>query len=484
MTRRRTAMLAAGLLVSGVPVATTALAATPACGRAPQPAALSFAPRVYIDKVRPGGEPVSVVAQDGSISVSAHGGTTHLYKDPNALAAGAVDFVSTYGNQTLNWRSTDGGRTWSYIGTAGGRNGPHTLTSSGFSDPDYAIDRGGRIYNTEINLANVAVFSSGDDGQTYSRGVAEVTSGDRPWLTAGGLDEVYLYVNSFQQIFRSTDGGITWRLMSQNNSAGPDAKMYIDPLNPDGLIGPHNPQGVAISADHGKTWTAYDGAKLGKTVDFFGAVAVDKAGNVYRAAAGGYEGSEDTKATGGSVTFNSFDRRTRAWRTPVRIPAPQGDMLWPWVVAGDDGRVAVAWLQRLPKHPDRFEMYVAATVNAHGTDVRCKDGRTRHLPPQWTVANASHGPVHVGFICLSGTACNASRDFAAGDRRLGDFYTVNYDKDGRIFVVGGTTVQPGADVQRPTSVPIFIGATGGPKLVTTPMRTRRTRPSCGLDPLC
>jgi hypothetical protein len=34
-----------------------------------------------------------------------------------------------------------------------------------------------------------------------------------------------MYVCTFQQIFRSTDGGLTWRLMSQNNSQGPDAMM-------------------------------------------------------------------------------------------------------------------------------------------------------------------------------------------------------------------------------------------------------------------
>jgi photosystem II stability/assembly factor-like uncharacterized protein len=484
MRRRRTALLAAVLLASGLPVATTALAASAACPTVPEPPALNFGKRVYIDNVRPGGEPVSVVGQDGSINVSAHGGTTHLYKDPGALANGAVDLASTYGNQTLNWRSTDGGKTWKYVGTAGMEQGPHTLTSTGFSDPDYAIDSGGRIYNTEIDLANVSVFSSGDDGQTYSRGVAEVTSGDRPWLTGGRIDEVYLYVNTFQQIFRSTDGGLTWRLMSQNNSQGPDAKMYIDPLNVDGLIGPHNPQGVTISADQGRTWKAYDGAKLGKTVDFFGAVAVDKAGNAYRAAAGGYTGSDDTNAKGGTVTFNSFDRETLKWREPVRIPAPEGDMLWPWVVAGDNGRVAVAWLQRRPAHPERFEIYVAATENAHGTWVTCKGGKTKHLPPKWTVANASHGPIHTGYICLDGTACNANQDFASGDRRLGDFITVNYDKNGRIFVVSGSTVRPGADVQQPTSVPVFLGATSGPKLIKRPMTTRPAREPCGLNPLC
>ena len=479
MARRRALLLATATLATGLPLAGAALGSPATCA-APAPPRLAFGNRVVIDKVRPGGEPVSVVGQDGSINVSAHGGTTHLYKDP-AAAAGLVDVAKTYGNQTLNWRSTDGGKTFAYIGLNGTGAGPHSLTSTGFSDPDYAIDAGGRIYNTEIDLANVSVFSSGDDGQTYTRGNPEVTSGDRPWLTAGKKDEAYLYVNTGQQILRTADGGLTWTLQSQANSSGPDAKMYLDPKNPNGLIGPHNPQGVSISADQGKTWKAYDGAGLGPTVDFFGAVAVDRAGNVYRAAAGGYTGPADKDASGGSVTFNAFSRTTNSWGTAVKIPAPDGDMLWPWVVAGDDGKVAVAWLQRTAKNPRAFSMMVAATENAHGTTVTCSNGATMVIPSRWTVVNASGTPVHRGEICLNGTNCNASADFPAGDRRLGDFYTINYDRQGRLFVVGGDTI---SEVPRPTSLPIFIPADQGPRMLETPMTTRPTRPSCTINPAC
>ena len=482
MVRRRVVLLPLALVAAGLPLAGAALGAPAACGAEVKPPALEFGKRVYIDTNRAGGEPVSVVAQDGSISVSAHAGTTHIYKDPSAVP-GIGDFAVGYSNQTLNWRSTDNGKTWTYVGLPVA--GAHTASSSGFSDPDYAIDRGGRIYNTEINLANVAVFSSGDDGQTYSRGNPEVTSGDRPWLTAGAEEEVYLYVNTLQQIFRSSDGGVTWTLQSRSNPAGPDAKMYIDPRNPKGLIGPHNPQGVAISADQGKTWKAYDGADLGPTVDFFGAVAVDKAGYVYRAAAGGYKGSSDKKADG-AVMFNYFDRATNKWGAePVTLPTGEGDMLWPWVVAGDDGRVAVAWLQSKPGKPTEFYMYVAQTMNAHGTWVTCANGTKKFIPPRFTVVNASKTPVHKGPICLAGTACNASPSFPEGDRRLGDFYTINFDKDGKLFVVGGDTTLPNPiGGPKPVGNPIFIGATKSGAMTARPMKPRKTRESCLVNPLC
>lgn len=130
------------------------------------PPALSFDAPVVVDPNRAGGEPVTVAAEDGSISMSAHAGTTHIYKNPNA-APGYGDFGVGYFNQTLTWRSIDEGKTWKYVGQFGTDVGPHSLTSTGFSDPDFTMDAGGRIYNVEIVLANVAVFSSNDDGQTY-----------------------------------------------------------------------------------------------------------------------------------------------------------------------------------------------------------------------------------------------------------------------------------------------------------------------------
>jgi hypothetical protein len=482
--RRRLVLLPAALIAAGLPLAGAALGSSPSCGSELKPPPLAFGNRVYIDKNRAGGEPVSVVAKDGSINVSSHAGTTHIYKDPNALP-GATDFLVGYSNETLNWRSTDGGKTWKYVGLP--VTGSHTATSTGFSDPDYAIDASGRIYNTEINLANVSVFSSGDDGQSYSRGNPEVTSGDRPWLTGGHENEIYLYVNTQQQIWRSGDGGITWSLQSQGNSKGPDAKMYIDPANPKtGLIGPHNPQGVAISADQGKTWKAYDGANLGPDTDFFGAVAVDKAGNVYRAAAGGYKGPSDTKADG-SVTFNYFDRKTNSWADePVALPTGEGDMLWPWVVAGDNGRVAITWLQSKPGKPTEFYMYAAETLNAHGSWVTCANGSRKFIQPQWSVANVSHQPIQRGPICLNGTNCNASTSFPAGDRRLGDFLTINYDTNGRLFVTGGDTSLPNpVGGPKPVSNPIFVAATKGAPLIKHPMHTRKTHPACTqVDPTC
>ena len=467
-------LLLTGLLPFGAPASSS----TVSCPD-PRPKPLKFERPTYIDKARAGGEPVSIVAQDGSIIVSAHAGTTHLYKDPSTLP-GAGDFARYY-NQTLNWRSTDGGKTWQYIGLAGLPEGPHSITSTGFSDPDLTMDAGGRIYNVEIDLANVAVYSSPDDGQSWPTANPVAASGDRPWLTGQEADEVFLYVNLPKQLWRSTNGGLTFELVSTDFPA--DSKLIVDPLNPKhGLIGPGN-GGIAISPDDGVSWKSYP-APLGKSTQFFGTVAADREGWIYAANAGGYSGSNDTEPDG-EVTFNYFNRDTKKWaKQPIEIPIPKGDALWPWIAAGDDGRVAVTWYQNDARHPDEFRIYVAYTTNAHGTTVTCSDGSKRFVPPRFEVANASGRPIHKGKICLSGTTCNASLDFEGGDRRLGDFFTVNFDHKGNIFVVSGDTMSgSGFQTRKPVANPIFIKQKSGDLMLTKPDKVRKTRclfplPSC------
>ncbi len=470
-------LLVPALLAGVIPLAGggSSTAASRTCPSV-RPPKLAFGKPSYIDKKRAGGEPVAITAEDGSIIVSAHAGTTHLYKDP-AAAPGAQDFVDGYSNQTLNWRSADGGKTWKYVGVAGEEFGPHSPTSSGFSDPDLSMDAGGRIYNTEINLANVAVFSSPDDGKSWPRANPIAASGDRPWVTGASKDEVFLYVNLPKQIWRSTNGGLTFDLVSSGAAVGSDGKMLVDPLNrKKGLLGPLTEGGVAISKNDGRSWKTYP-APLGASTQFFGTIAVDRKGWVYAANAGGYSGAADTTPNG-EVTFNYFNRRTNKWaKKPVNISIPKGDAMWPWLIAGDNGRVAVVWYQTLNGEQNKFYAFAAYTKNAHGTTVTCSDGSKKFVSPQFSVANASGRPIHKGKICLGGTGCNANRDFEAGDRRLGDFFSVNFDHRGRIYIASGDTMlQNPLGGEKPVGNPIFIKQTKGASLLTKPDKIRKSRP--------
>lgn len=470
-------------LLAVVALGSSTLAANATEGCSPLPVeALTFKAPVVIDPDAAGGEPVSVVAQDGSITVSAHAGTTHLYKAPQGLA-GSGDFVNGYSNQTINWRSTDGGETWKRIGILPPvETGPHSLTSTGFSDPDLAMDQAGNLYNTEINLPQVAVYSSRDDGQSWPIANPVASSGDRPWLVATEPGEVYLLTNAFlaRPLLRSTDGGVTFDLVT--DWAPINGKPVADPLNPDdGLIGPMGLDGVAISGDNGQSWDEFWGAPLGNSTQFFGTVAADHAGNVYMASAGGYRGNVDI-ANNGEVVVAVLERATGQWHR-LEVPSPGGDALWPWVTAGSDGRVAVTWLERTGVNPQAFSVYVAVTTNALGSVHDCGDGSSIEVPAQWSVANATGRPIHVGSICLDGTACNLTLN---ADRRLGDFITVNFDLDGRVFIAtGDTTSLNPLGGPKPVSNPLFARQASGPLLLEEPIEPRPTRCAVvGLEPPC
>jgi hypothetical protein len=466
---------------------------------------LAFDEPVYVDPDRAGGEPVIIAAEDGSLLLSSHAGTTHAYKNPAALA-GVDDFAVGYANQTLNWRSADGGRTWDYVGLAGLNAGPHSATSTGFSDPGFAIDDGGRVYNVEIDLANVAVFSSSDDGQSWAMANPNVAPGDRPWMTGGSAEEAFLFIRTGPQLWRSTDGGITFTPQAIAGGFDIYSQIYRDPLDMEaGLVGVTADGGpetrIGFSDDEGVTWSYTEpmGFFEGNGDQIFAPFDLDKGsdpahrGTVYVANGRGYTGAGDTTADG-LIQYNAYDRATESflWEEAQVIPIPEGDVLWTWLVAGEDGRVALAWYQTLvdPATGEvdntRFHLYVAQTLNGRGTEVDCDgDGDLDLVPPQWTVVDASGRPIAEGAVCLSGTTCNANPDFESGDRRLGDFFQINYDRDGRLVIASGDTMLTSATGgPKPVSNPIFIGQSAGEPLLTTPLPVRPTRCLMDLEALC
>ncbi|MGZ4276357.1 MAG: hypothetical protein ACXVFK_06715 [Solirubrobacteraceae bacterium] len=185
-----------------------ALAAAPAAA-----APLGFDKPVYVDQHLAGGEPVLLAdTVHHDIVYSTHEGTTHIYR-PGLASSTTFDFASGYRNQVNVWTSRDEGRTWK-VDDFGGKFTSNPAQNSGFSDPDLTQDAGGRIYNTGINLANDALFSSNDGGVTWDRGTAQCHDGDRPWLAGAHRDEVFMATNVSEgdlshQIFQSTDGGNT-----------------------------------------------------------------------------------------------------------------------------------------------------------------------------------------------------------------------------------------------------------------------------------
>ena len=446
MARFRPAMFAVLIGLAVLPA--VQVSAQETCGAPPTIPALSFdAPKVF-DPVRAGGEPGIEGLPDGTLVYAAHASTTLFYRnnmpDP--------DYVTPYTGATYVWRSTDGGTTWRYVGFAGTEVGPHA-TVSGFSDPDFAVDAAGNVYTAGINLANVYVAKSSDSGRTWTGHPFGTVMTDREWLAADEANVVYMNGNQIpggRRLWKSTNGGLTFNLASpvQLPGSGPPNKPEVD--KSDGRL--YFPDGDGHMAIYPKArqndYTRIDTEIPGGTPQahgFLNDMAIDKAGNVYVV-------SNDSNRI---YVSHSTDRGLTFETTTIHDASPN-EVLWPWISAGEDGRVAVSWFQADRPVPDtedvaaEYRVVAAQTATGRGWTDDCGASH----PPVYEVAVATPQPFHTGTICSSGTTCQ----IGGIDRRLGDYHTNSITADGRMVIAySDTSVKP----QGAVSHPGFIRQSGG-----------------------
>jgi hypothetical protein len=459
-----------------------ALALPAAAAAAPGP--VSFGAPAYVDTQLAGGEPL--VWQDPfhhTLLYTSHEGTTHLYRPGLSSPSGSFQFISNYRNQVILWVSKDDGRTWTrvnYMGT-GFRTDPSENT--GFSDPDFTQDAGGRIYDTGIDLANDALFSSNDGGFSWDRGTIQCTDGDRPWLAGGVKDEVFMASDTLEEghvIFHSTDGGQTCTRVASdygdtdNNGAASYygyGKLFMDHAR-QRLIEPEiyqDDDGNTVGIGAG-TWQRGAGEFtphfIAKTTlqTHFPSIAIDRDDNVYMTWDTDPRSTTEKNGCGGSASPLANEIKLavsrdfgQTWSAPITIAAPaSARVLWPWAVAGDPGNVSVVWYQAdRVGDPDCAPDDVKWSIHA----ARITGAQD---PAAAAISTGSASPViHEGGICQGGTTCVATGQ----DRRLGDFFTNGIDARGcEIIASGDTRMTDELGGPLPTARPIFIRQTSGPAL--------------------
>src|SRR5438876_832697 len=339
----------------------------------------TFAPPVYVDQDLAGGEPeIFADTMHGTLIYTAHEGTTHLYRDGIVSSPwGNFDFVTNYCNQVNVWTSSDGGVNWfrdRYLGSPCPTN---PAINTGFSDPDLTQDAGGRVYDTGIDLVNDALFSSIDGGRTWDRGTADCHDGDRPWLAGARANQVYLATdtvegsNTGHQVFVSNDGGNSCSATGiDDNGSLPDGgsysgfgKLYYDRpggavVEPaifehgDGSFG----VGISTMPAGGSSFTPHEGIRGTSMYAHWPAIAIDSAGTVYvtwdtderqAGTSGGCNGAETPAANSIMLAYTKDLGKT--WSRPITVAHPGTRVLWPWLAAGDAGKVSVVWYQTEPQ---------------------------------------------------------------------------------------------------------------------------------------
>ena len=454
---------AAGLLA-------VAVAAVPSYGAAS--GGVHFAKPVFVDQQLAGGEPsIYWDPRHQDYIYTSHEGTTHTFRDGLLGAGQTVDWAANYRNQVNIWTSKDGVH-WSPVNLAGTGFEADPNNNTGFSDPDLTQDAGGRVYDTGIDLVNDALFSSPDGGRTWDRGTINCHNGDRPWLAGGPKDTVWLATDpeeTSHSVYISTDGGSS---CSQTGIADPGGygKLFYDtgrnkalhgaliepvPQTKDGQIGVAVLHNALAAYKTGKgAFVQHDAAPTQGELTNFPVIALDTLGNIYLTWADHPGG---TSGNGKNTVWLTMSKDGVHWTPRYAVAHPGTTVLWPWVVAGSPGNVAVSWYQydRPTPDPDQATSGNVSVMNANLFGVG-----SRHVTK--AVANAAGRPIHVGGICQSGTTCVATGQ----DRRLGDYFTNWIDARGCVIIATGDTTSPDpvSGQQRAWSLPLFLRQDSGRSL--------------------
>jgi hypothetical protein len=449
----------------------------------------TFATPIYVDQQLAGGEPeVFADTLHGRLIYSSHEGTTHLYRDGIVNSPwGDFSFVSNYCNQVNVWTSPDGGTNWYRDRYLDSPCPTSPTINTGFSDPDLTQDSGGRVYDTGIDLANDALFSSSDGGQSWTQGNADCHDGDRPWLAGGKTDQVFLATDTVEgsgtghQVFVSNDGGATCSTTGiDDNGPLPDGgsysgfgKLYYDRLNgtviePAVFMHGDGSFGVGISTlpAGGTKFTPHEAVNGTSMFAHWPAIAIDSAGTVYltwdtdnrqAGTSAGCNGAPTPAAN--SIMLVSTKNLGATWSSPVTVAHPGTRVLWPWIAAGDAGKVSVVWYQTEPQ--DGLPDLDCQTGHIHVMEASIPNATAKS--PQLSVVDAAGRAVHIGWVCQGGTTCVATGQ----DRRLGDYFTNVLDANGCVLIATGDTrlTDPATGGPYPTARPLFIRQNGGPRLI-------------------
>jgi hypothetical protein len=406
------------------------------------------------------------------------------------------------------WKRSSGETTFPFVGMPDALPAgvtPATGVAAGGGDIAVAVapERNGNgkfnVYLSSLSLASTTVATSRDGGETFSdnyASTAPIAVVDRQWLAAEGPETLYqIYRDESHVVWiqKSTDGGATFglpapvvtdpmaALIATNpaTSGSRFSNVWRDPVSGNLMIAVVNRADIAESFYAGhqppvadptgqlppaaaahRIWLNVCTPSLSCTthdvytepdpqtrVDAdFPWVTTDAAGRVYVSYTT-TQGVFLAHSTDGGSTFGS----------PVRAdtPSSQWRTVFPAIVAGDAGRVGVAFFGAATDSLDdataAWNMYYAMSVD--GGD-------------SFTQVKASDEPAHVGSICLRGLDCDLPSPVGhPGNRDLAEVVTITLDTDGMPIIAYPATQRHSQATG--TGVSVIVKQAAGERLVTS-----------------
>jgi hypothetical protein len=476
---RRRVLGAAALLAGTIPLLVTPSRAHSANDRV-------FAPTQIVDhsSANSTGEPSINVAPDGTIYIVAPDGAG--VRVPTALPGGGQGVGGS-----LLWRSEDHGKSWKFLGSYD--------VPTGGGDSDIVTAPDGTIYASGLSYAACSTVSvSHDKGETFVpdpiAGCGQTPlSNDRQWNAVDGQHTVYTVIGDTMKtqidLVRSL---VTSPLVVPSKtlqlSVTPDYEwpgtVAVDQRNGTTYT-VWNTRGAPDDCDDNKctvpaSWKTPDRVLISvlprgsttppapvvvasrrfDTFDSFVVDAIDAVGTVYVVWSERHSASKETW-----TMLSSSHDAGKHWSAPVKVNSGPVTTTFPWVTAGDPGRIAVSY---------------------YGTSARAASPQKVTAKQSWQVYSAfsidggktfteyrTTGGMNNGQICTSGTGCTA------GGRNLLDFFETAADANGCLvttytdnssgtpyisFVrqVGGPGLRAAKDCARPASFSPPRSTSGAP----------------------
>lgn len=321
----------------------------------------------------------------------------------------------------------------------------------GGGDADLEFDALGRVYHTDLWLGNDGIAVSEDGIDFFGSPISHYFAGsDRQWFAHFGSKYLYLITNHLALGAVSYRADIDTPLGEKGGvmssievpilcRCGPPGFPAVDstgylfvPLagsdfsgnNAAGLVG--GIQGVRVfrSVNGGVQFNAGVQIPGSGAPVHFAVAAVDESRNVYVAwASEAADGTHD-------VWLSRSTNRGLAFSAPILVSTASGTHLFPWLVAGEAGKVAVVWYGTdVVADPNDLDAMADAEWRVHYAESTNALAAT----PTFTTWDLS-GPMHEGTVSTQGF----TSDSATGqgpDRSLGDFFSAALDPTtGKVWV--------------------------------------------------